>query len=336
MILLPGLCPTDRNRICPHRPVHHKTIYLDLCIHGIYVAQIQLITLGAFIITYHRPAVLLKTIEAVFGQSHPPDFLWVIDNSENLETDHAIASLLDSRIHYHRMSYNAGPAGAAAKGLELCVQEGADWIYWGDDNDPPFRSDCFERLLAIREVNPFCGVLGAVGHFFDRKKGVIKRIQTRLLKKKDWVEVDSIAGGMCMLVSAEVIKTGVLPDKDLFFGFEELDFCLKVSRKGFALVVDCKLFLEARKETGRLDFERPSYQQKNNLVREYYSLRNLLYISDTLTLNTMRRRLIAKWFVKAFFGYRYGMGYGWKNMHMIFLAFWHYFNGVKGKTIALG
>jgi len=291
--------------------------------------------LGGFIITYNRPKNLLETIKVVFTQSHPPDFLWVIDNSENLETDHAIATLQDQRIRYYRMGYNAGPAGAAAKGLELSARDGADWIYWGDDNDPPFRSNCFERLLAIRDVNPFCGVLGAVGHFFDRRKGVIKRIQTRLLEKKEWIEVDSIAGGMCMLVSAEVVKAGVLPDKDLFFGFEELDFCLKVSRKGFALVVDCHLFLEARKETGRLDFERPAYQQKKNLAREYYSLRNLLFISDSLTLNAMKNRLIAKWAAKAFYGYRYGLGYGWKNMRLITLAFWHYFRGIKGKTIDL-
>lgn len=291
--------------------------------------------LGGFIITYHRPQILLETIHKIFSQTYPPDFLWVIDNSDNLETDHVIAGLLDSRIRYYRMGFNAGPAGAAAKGLQLCAIEGSEWIYWGDDNDPPFTSDCFERLLAIRNSNPFCGVLGAVGHFFDRKKGVIKRIQTRLLEKKEWVEVDSIAGGMCMLVSAQVVKDGILPDKDLFFGFEELDFCLKVSRKGYSLVVDCKLFLEARKVTGRLSFERPTYQQKNNLSREYYSLRNLLYISDSLTLNTMKRQLIFKWVAKAFFGYRFGLRYGWKNMNLIRLGFWHYYSGVKGKTIDL-
>ncbi|OOG68178.1 glycosyltransferase [Algoriphagus sp. A40] len=294
-----------------------------------------MVKLGGFVITYNRPKILLATIQAIFSQTYPPDFMWVIDNSENLETDHAIATILDSRIRYYRMGANAGPAGGAAKGLELCTKEGVDWIYWGDDNDPPFRHDCFERLLDIRDVNPFCGVLGAVGHFFDRKKGVIKRIQTRLLERKDWVKVDSIAGGMCMLVSSQVVKDGILPDKDLFFGFEELDFCLKVSRKGYSLVVDCKLFLESRKVTGRLDFERPAYQQKKNLAREYYSLRNLLFISDSLTLKSMRRRLIGKWLAKALYGYRYGLGYGWINMHMIFLAFSHYFRGVKGKTIEL-
>lgn len=294
-----------------------------------------MIKLGAFIITYHRPQILLETINAIFSQTYPPNFIWIIDNSENLETDHAVASLLDSRIRYLRMGYNAGPAGAAAKGLELCAKEGADWIYWGDDNDPPFREDCFERLLAIRDVNPFCGVLGAVGQFFDRKKGVIKRIQTRLLEKKDWVEVDSIAGNMCMLVNGEVAKTGIYPNSDLFFGFEELDFCLKVSRKGYVLIVDTGLFLEARRRSGRLDFERPSYRKKKNLAREYYSLRNLLTISDSLTLKTMRNQLIKKWSLKMFYGFRYGLGYGWNNFRMIFLAFLHYSRGIKGKTIDL-
>ncbi|MCS5489027.1 glycosyltransferase [Algoriphagus limi] len=292
-----------------------------------------MIKLGAFIITYHRPQILLDTIRAVFSQTYPPDFIWIIDNSENLETDHAIASLLDSRLRYHRMGYNAGPAGAAAKGLELCAKEGSDWIYWGDDNDPPFHSDCFERLLAIRDINPFCGVLGAVGQFFDRKKGVIKRVQTCLLEKKDWIEVDTIAGGMCMLVSVEVVKAGIFPNKDLFFGFEELDFCLKVSRKGYSLIVDTSLFLQAREMWGRIEFERPPYKKKKKLSREYYSLRNLLYISDSLTLKTMKRNLIKKWFFKMFYGFRYGFRYGFSNMKMIALAFWHYSNGVKNKTI---
>lgn len=290
---------------------------------------------GGFVITYNRPEILLQTLDKLFQQTYPADFLWVIDNSEGLETDQAIASLLNPKIKYYRMGYNAGPAGAAAIGLELCGQEGADWIYWGDDNDPPFRSDCFERLLAIRNVNPFCGVLGAVGHFFDRKKGVIKRVQTRLLEKKEWVEIDYVAGGMCMLVNGQVAKAGIRPDPGLFFGFEELDFCLKVSRKGYSLIVDTSLFLEARKQWGRMDFERPIYRKKKNLSREYYSLRNLLLISDTLTLNSMRNQLIKKWSMKMFYGFRYGLKYGWKNFKIIGLAFLHYFKGIKGKTIPL-
>ncbi len=294
-----------------------------------------MIRLGGFIITYNRPLVLLQTLEAVFSQTLPPEFIWIIDNSENLETDHSIATLQDPRIKYQRVGYNAGPAGAAALGLKLCARDGADWIYWGDDNDPPFRADCFERLLAISNVNPFCGVLGTVGQFFDRKKGVIKRVQTRLLEKKEWIEVDYVAGNMCMLVSGEVAKAGIVPNPDLFFGFEELDFCLRVSRKGYSIVVDCGLFLEARKKYDKMDFERPFYKQKKNLVREYYSLRNLLMISDSLTLPSMKYNVVKRWVLKSFYGFRFGFSYGSKNFKLIALAFYHYFRGIKGKTLPL-
>ena len=294
-----------------------------------------MIRFGGFIITYNRPEILKETISRVFEQTFPPDFIWIIDNSDNMETDHMIASLLDSRIKYHRMGFNAGPAGAAQMGLELCGKEEVDWIYWGDDNDPPFRPDCFERLLAIQDINPFAGVIGSVGQFFDRKKGVIKRVQTRLLEKKDVVEVDYVAGGMCMLVSGKVAREGISPDPNLFFGFEELDFCLKASRKGYSIVVDCKLFLDARKATGRLEFERPAYQRKQNLAREYYSLRNLLMISDSLTLPAMKQQLIKKWLVKSLYGFRYGLKYGMENFRLIMLAFWHYLKGINGKTLEL-
>lgn len=290
---------------------------------------------GGFVITYNRPEILLRTLDKLLQQTYPTDFLWVIDNSEGLETDHAIGSLLNSKVKYYRMGYNAGPAGAAAIGLELCNQDGADWIYWGDDNDPPFFEDTFERLLAYKDVNPYCGILGSVGHFFDRKKGVMKRIQSRLLEKKEFLEVDSVAGNMSMIVNAKMIQDGILPNPDLFFGFEELDFCLKASRRGYSIVVPCSIFLELRKLHQRTEFERPLYKKKENLVREYYSLRNLLMISDSLTLRSMRNQLIKKWSMKMFYGFRFGLKYGSKNFEMIGLAFFHYLRGVYGNTIKL-
>lgn len=289
------------------------------------------IKLGGFIITYNRSEILRETISKVFAQSFPPEQIWIIDNSEDDATLSMIISLQDGRIKYFKMGFNAGPAGGAAKGLELCFKDGFDWIYWGDDNDPPFRNDCFERLLAIRNENPYCGILGVVGHFFDRKKGEIKRIQSRLLEKKEVVEVDCIAGGMSMLVSSKVVESGVFPDNDLFFGFEELDFCLKAKRKGFSSLVDCKLFLKARQQYNKIDYERPLYRRKDNLIREYYSLRNLLYISDSLTSDTMKKRVIIKGIGKIFYGFRYGFRYGLENFKYISLALIHYNKNLKGK-----
>jgi hypothetical protein len=59
------------------------------------------IRFGAFIVTYNRPKVLLKTVEAVFLQSLSPDFIWIIDNSDDFETRDSIISLFDIRVKYH-------------------------------------------------------------------------------------------------------------------------------------------------------------------------------------------------------------------------------------------
>lgn len=290
---------------------------------------------GGFVITYNRPLILVDTLNKLFSQTYSPELIWVIDNSENLETDHIIASLLNPKIKYFRMGYNAGPSGAAVRGLQLCAKEGLDWIFWGDDNDPPFFPDTFEKLLSIREGNPFCGIVGSVGHFFDRRKGVIKRVQTRLLEKKEYIQVDYVGGGMTMIVSSQIVKKGILPDPGLFFGFEDLDLCLKANRQGFVVLVHCGVFLALREKHNKLDYERPLYRKKKNATREYYSLRSLLYISDTLTLNTMRNQLILKWIGKSVYGFRYGLSYGWINFRMILLAFFHYGCGIKGKTLDL-
>lgn len=294
-----------------------------------------MIKLGGFIVTCRRSETLIKTLDLVFSQSRSPEIIWVIDNSEDSQTFEALIKLGDSRVKYYSMEINAGLAGAAKKGLELCSAEGLDWIFWGIDNQPPKYGDTFEKLLSIKEDNPYCGIVGAGGHFFDYKRGQIKRIQSRLLERKSSLEVEVIDSGKIMLVHRDVVKAGVFPDPDLFFGFEELDFCLKANRRGFAILINCELLLKSRKMPNEEDKEQLSKRKNSKLVWEYYFLRNLLYISDSLTLNEMKKRLVRKWIGKSIQGFRYGPVHGTKNFRYIFLAFLHYRKGIKGKTLSL-
>lgn len=290
---------------------------------------------AGFIITYNRPDILKGSIEKIFAQTFPPEKIWIIDNSEGSDTKDLIQSLDHYPLAYINMGYNAGPAGAAAKGLELVAADGYDWIYWGDDDDPPFRSDCFERLLYIKDKVSKTGVLGTVGHFFDINRGLVKRTSNKQLHQDKFLKVDFVAGGMCMLVSGEVARKGVLPDPNLFFGFEELDFCLKVKQQGFEVIVDSSLFLQARELHQKLDYKQPKYIRKDSLSREYYSLRNLLMIANSLNSSQMKFRLILRWSLKLIYGFRFGFSYGLKNFKMITLAFYHYVTGKSGKTIDL-
>lgn len=286
---------------------------------------------AGFIITYNRPDILKETIEQIFAQTLPPEKLWIIDNSEGDETEEMINSLSTFPLQYERMGYNAGPAGAAAKGLELVGDAGFDWIYWGDDNDPPYSLDTFERLLNLKNVVQNIGVIGAVGQFFNSKKGVIDRVPSVILKGSSYLEVDYVAGNMSMLISGKVARKGITPSAELFFGFEELDFCLKVKNARFVILVHAELYLAARRKYNRIRTKKSFYTKKNNLVREYYSLRNLLFIANSFSYHSMKLNLYIRWIAKSLFGFRNGFAYGIENFKMIVTAIFHYQKNRMGK-----
>ncbi|MFC4873594.1 glycosyltransferase [Negadavirga shengliensis] len=290
---------------------------------------------AGFIITYQRPDVLLETVSRVFSQTVPPERLWIIDNSEDDRTQIAVRDSKDPRLEYVRVGYNGGPALGARMGLELTAKAGYRWIYWGDDNDPPGYQDTFEKLVKLGEKRPQCGVLGAVGQYFDRKNGQVRRVPSEVLEQEEYLEVDFVAGGMSMIVNASMVESGILPDPGLFFGFEELDFCIRVKNRGYTVLAHSGLFLDLRKKYNRIVIEQVSYKKKLNLKREYFSFRNLLYIADRNRLKRMKIRLIGKWALKSIYGFKFGVSYGCLNARMILLAFYHYLRGIKGNPVKL-
>lgn len=276
---------------------------------------------GGFIITYHRPEELLNTIHQVFAQSCPPQKLWIIDNSLDQLTQLAIQDLSDPRLVYYGVGYNAGPAGAAKIGLELLEKEGFDWIYWGDDNDPPPFPDTFERLFLLIQSNKDLkiGQVGVVGQRFDPYRGKTVRLKDKELEESSFVTVDTISGNQSKIINSAVIREGIMPSPDLFFGFEELDFDLKMGRGAYLSLVDSTMFLELRKKYQRVQFERPVYTKKSStsISREYYSTRNLLWILRKNRLMLAYGINIGKSIFKMLIGFRFGWNYGVLNMNII-------------------
>jgi GT2 family glycosyltransferase len=291
---------------------------------------------AGFIMTYERADSLKETIDEIFAQSLSPEKLLIIDNSTSNNTKELIDLLQDHRLQYHRVGYNAGPAGAARIGLQQLSDEGYDWIYWGDDDDPPHLQNTFLDLLTAAVESSNIGIVGAVGQHFDKNTGNIIRVKNSLLEQQGLTDVDVVAGGQTMIVSAEVVKRGILPDPDLFFGFEELDFCIAVKKAGFRIVVNNNLFWKLRMKWGRTGFIKKQYIKKSNraLSKEYYSTRNLLFIAKKNGYAIMKYKLLMKFLLKVIYGYRYGVQYGYANSKYILKGLLDYFNNKTGKLEA--
>lgn len=282
---------------------------------------------AAFIITYERASILPDTIAAILQQSAPPQKILVVDNSVSRETENLFLENPHAGIEYLRVGYNAGPAGAAKIGLQKLADEGYDWIYWGDDDDPPQFNDVFEKLLELPLANKGLnvGILGIVGHSFNRWNGNLIRTSDDKLYGSDFIQVDSIAGGQSMLVNGKLVREGILPEPSYFFGFEELDFCLKAQKAGYSLLVSTALFLRVREKYGRLKYTLPVYLEKevHQLKRQYYSTRNLLIILDRNKLYGAYVYQVMKALVKALYGFLYGWNYGRVNFKMLMMGIVH-------------
>jgi len=291
---------------------------------------------AGFIITYNRAEILKNSIEKVFEQSLPPQKLWIIDNSEDTETELLIKSLKDLPLVYYRMGYNSGPAGAAAKGLELVASEGYDWIYWGDDDDPPVEYESFQKIFQTLEfVSDLdnIGQLGLIGHLFDGTKGVMKRIDDPTLCNSSFFFVDTIAGNQLKIINKAVVKKGILPASFLFYGQEELEFDLRLKKHGYKSVVNSEMFYQTRKFYNRNNIKTKVYQNLylNQLFKQYYSTRNLLYILRSNKYYLGFFNFLFKSIVKLLIGFRFGISYGTSNFKYVGLGIIDFFRESYGQ-----
>jgi GT2 family glycosyltransferase len=291
---------------------------------------------AGFVMTYERATILLETIDEIFNQTILPNKLLIVDNSETYETQYKLESLNDPRIEYYRVGYNSGPAGAAAIGLKILSSQGYDWIYWGDDDDPPIFKNSFEVLLKIALSNQNCGCVGANGNYFSKLTSFISRPTNDELEGEGLLSVDTIAGGMTKIVNGNmVLKYNIFPEEKLFFSFEELEFDMKIKKIGYSLFVDKSFYLQHRHFHNRIVLPPKNLRKKsdNALRREYYAVRNYMHILYKNKFYFANFIFFSYYSLKSIANYKFGLAYGNKTFLNVLRAFKDFIFGNYGKTI---
>lgn len=288
---------------------------------------------AAFLTTFKRIEYLEDWNKYILCQSLLPKKIIIVDNSSSK----FIKRFGDKYgFEYFKNLSNEGPAGAALFGLSKLSNEGFDWIYWGDDDDPPTDPRTFERLLEIASLFPNAGIIGKVGGKF-----IPNRARTRLFSNSELspiTEADYVTGGKQMIVSAKLVKAGVLPNPNLFFGFEELEFCLRVKDAGFSVLVDGQGIMDARRQSGNSN---PDYRWRGKSIgdssrinRQYYSVRNMLFILWSRGHYLGYLFYLTKSLVKIPFSIRYGFEYSYKFSKLTLTAIYHHWIGRYGQYIS--
>lgn len=235
------------------------------------------------------------------------------------------------------MGDNLGPAGAAAYAIKWLTQEGYEWIGWGDDNDPPPFPYTFERLLKVvsESKDENLGGVGAVGAKWDWRKGEFKRLPDAALHGN--VEVDSIGGGY-FIQRSNIIHSAGLPDARLFFGFFDPEYCLRIRRSGYRLLVDGDLMREYREKAGRLNLKMQhnlvSRYPQTGLWQRYYRTRNYIFMMrQTFQHPELARREALKALGRTFGAWTRGWEYGATFTRLQLRGILDGYRGRLGRTV---
>ena len=128
--------------------------------------------------TFERPEILLKSIRNLQSQTFPPEYILIVDNSASYDTQNALKEFISPSLEYYRVGYNSGPAGGASMGLIKVAEKGYQWIYWGDDDNPPRNpqvfQDLFSRIRKLEEQQVNLGIYGGKGGTINKLTGRIR------------------------------------------------------------------------------------------------------------------------------------------------------------------
>lgn len=234
--------------------------------------------LWCIIPTYRRDAGLRETLTSLAGQTLRPDVVVVVDNGCSATTELLVGSMRRSlpgvELKYRSLGENTGPAGATAYGMRMALASGADgWILRMDDDRGLPTPSYLEDLVALARdavsKDERAAGVGLSGSRFNWRSGRLEKPPTD--DSGGLVEVDYLATGFFPLFRMLAIREAGTFRDDLFFGFTEVEFGLRLRAAGW------NLYRIDKWSSPRTPSRRYTIPRSCDW-RLYYSLRNQLVV----------------------------------------------------------
>ncbi len=258
------------------------------------------------LVTFRRPRDLGETLRRLADQTRRLDTLVVIDNDADPRAREVVSATVRvaGRVDYVPAPQNLGPAGGLALGLlhVLRTADDADWVMFFDDDNPPRTAEGVSEIVQFAEEvvrrDPDMGGVGLVGSIFDVKSGRTTRVSDADLSGA--IPVAYIGGGQLPCYRAAAMREVGPPNAKLFFGFDDLDYGLRLQAAGKNLYINGDLLARERRIYGLMGTDKSPSRRITALGwRDYYSTRNLIWIllqqhRRIAAVRVIVRRIVAK------------------------------------------
>ena len=199
----------------------------------------------AVVVTHLRPRLAGATVRSLLEvEGFAPERVVVVVNGDGGLDDPA----LEASVTMVRLASNTGPAGGFRQGLVTAFADPSTrWAYLCEDDmvllhlPVPRVAELVSRIEGRRDTptgtTDRVGAVVPFGRRFVPRSGHSFNVVPRRGLPGELAPVEVTTWG-ATLVSRAVVDAGVLPDPELFFGFEDFDFYCHVRAAGFSVLVD--------------------------------------------------------------------------------------------------
>jgi GT2 family glycosyltransferase len=237
----------------------------------------------ALIVTYNRLNLLQESINAVRSQTRLPDEIVVINNGS---TDGTTEWLATQSLTTYRFVDNQGCSAGFAYGIKKAYELGADWIWLMDDDTIPQPEALANLEATLHRLESHQKQVGYLASEVLWKDGSIHSMNRCILYQektaaglfpelhKTGKQLIEYGTFLSMLLSAKVVEKIGLPYKDFFIWHDDIEYCLRINRAGYAGVyVPESKVLHATPRNYRNNVFKEPY---SNVWKYQYGLRNQL------------------------------------------------------------
>ena len=245
----------------------------------------------AVIVTFRREATLTASLTALLAQTAGPSLVIVVDNDPE-GSAYAVAANTtcpdSTHIEYLCSGENLGPAGGWARGVAWASlrDDRGEWLMVLDDDDPIGDPRVNGEILAVAaSASEQIAGIGLRGANWRAATASLQRVHPSpgALTRCCYLA----SGGIPIYRWSAIDRHGFF-DESLFFGFEDLEYGLRLRAAGLsvaATVVDAPHTV-------------PSTNPTRTVWREYFKTRSLVTVCRrhlgrwALTVTTLRSVVI--------------------------------------------
>ena len=194
-------------------------------------------TTAAVIVTHQRVELLRASLGVVAAQTHPVDWIIVVDNGAETQVRDLVAEVAGERGIYLPSRTNLGGAGGFAYGFLHALALGADAIWCADDDGRPADKQVLETLYRVaeerglHEISPtVCNIDDPARLAFPLRQGLTWHRRVDELEGEFLESYASLFNGA--LISARAMEIIGVPDYRLFIRGDEVEYHRRLSRSG--------------------------------------------------------------------------------------------------------